>query len=1216
MVDIHITNQIESLMDRAGKENLDAVEKASVRPAPIVPAPGVGISKQAPGVSRVPSSEVPDVPSEEVSVYDDLVGIPGQIFGGVEEAFINQGNFVRTGIGFLGQNFEAFNQAEEWVDSLPDIPVFHEAPGPVSGAVREISQFIAGMVLPASKLKAASWFVRGVLSGGVAGSTAFKRDDPGIASIIKDLSSDSENMEAMFNALPKSFQNVLKALPVTPEDSDAMAYMKKFVSEAMVGIPFEAVMGVARAMRAVRHAKKLEDGRTQFDPAANTLRKDLLRADETATKVSLKEGIKAAEKGGGGSIGDAAIPDLRPSDITKLGLKWNEKIGLFDGADRFVDVKSMSFGGKKIDLRALKLDFSGIGDTAALIRAIRSSMAGIKSQLSGKVPGASSEKRAAYTVFEKALKIADSGEEGIATAMEGAIKSTGRTEMDAFFFDIARAAHGNRTYSLVQKTLAGDLAAAAELPRQLAIGAEIEALSRVIKSPLSRSLNRQFDLSQFGFGKDFNKQATDMMVRNAKFIDNFDAADIAVRLKTIKDPIQFTKFTQQSSRAGMFDAFLEVYYNSILSASILPNFIGSHAFLVYQIPVHMLKGVYGSVGKLAAGKLDAGPMIDGAAFAAGYVRSFVNNITTLGRNLGKSAVGMKPDITDSLQKFEAFKQESIAADTFQGAIDAVDKTFRLATRDAVSVKTPLEWLTNVTGSFTRITQNLFASADEFNRRIAWDAHRFSKGHRTLFKANPSKPVKQVGEEVDAVIQHTPKEGIDESAEEFGRMITFTREAEGGFLGTAGLRDSLAEYPVGRLVTPFLRSQADMFSAFIANSPLAVASPNFWKAMNAGGAERQIVLSQLTFASAITYSVHDAWVAGKITGNGPSNYGELKALRKVGWKPLSILVDGDSPNLWILQAASGRDDLFDRPLVPPVYVSYKHLQPFATWMGMMVDSLQVTQRMDDPDEAESAFKMVYEDVASNILDKNFMKGLMTIMGSFNGGQFMDNILPNLMASLAPAAVADYHQTGRAFPIDSRTTDPTQSAEHQAMEKFFKKFRHRMGFDEDAIPNYDGLGQLGILPNSSYGSLFNMDVSGKMAKKYAMLYAHMLNNRFFPRKLDNSISFEGAKVDLTMEQYAEYQRIFGSEEMDGEPPLMDALNELVSSDEFLTSSDGPDGDQLKLLQFVVDAYRDGALEANVLGEFERLEQAADAPPTFDNINENSLKDILQQFQGAGQ
>ena len=51
-----------------------------MRPAPIVPAPGVGISKQAPGVSRVPSSEVPDVPSEEVSVYDDLVGIPGQIF--------------------------------------------------------------------------------------------------------------------------------------------------------------------------------------------------------------------------------------------------------------------------------------------------------------------------------------------------------------------------------------------------------------------------------------------------------------------------------------------------------------------------------------------------------------------------------------------------------------------------------------------------------------------------------------------------------------------------------------------------------------------------------------------------------------------------------------------------------------------------------------------------------------------------------------------------------------------------------------------------------------------------------------------------------------------------------------------------------------------------------------------------------------------------------
>jgi len=1203
----------DSLIKQAEEENVTTITSLPLE------------IKSPPPEPEVTDSQFAD---DDFSVFDDLAAIPEQALLGSARAIRNQGRFLKSGVDWLSENVEALSFASDFIDSLPDTPPIPDAPGPISGFVHEILRFATAAVLPAQKLKFLNTAARGIISGGIVGATAFEPEEKNIAAGIQDLAQDFDSLNNFFQSLPKTVQNVLKALPNTPEDSEAMARMKGFVAEAFAGVAFETVLGLARTFRAVSHAKKMTDARKGLDADAAMVRHDLMRSDPSILPGSPPV-ISLADLGKGILRGENLPPPLKPADAATIGLDVTKKTGLFTGADgRFAEVEQISrlVGNKivKVDLARVGLDFKSVKDSKSLIEALKNSIKGIEAQILGKVPGKLSEKRAALSTFHKALKVAESGPESITTAFEASLKATNRTELDAFFFDIARAAHGNKVFELMTRTLAGNLEAGLALPRQLAIGSEIEALSRVVTSPIKDSLKHQFDLSSFGFGRNFNKDASDLLAKNAKYIDDFDSADLAVRLNTITSRKQFEKLTQQSSRSGKFDAFLEYYYNSILSSSVVPNFIGSHAFLVYQIPVRVLAGGFGVAGNIAKGKLDASPLLDSFAFAGGYIRSFINNFGTLARNLGRTATFREPRIPANLQKFEAFGQNSIKAETFQGAINAVDKTFRLATRDGISIKTPLEMLTNGTGRIVRVVQNLFASADEFNRRIAYDADRWSRGHRTLFKVEEPSP-KRAGETMDAVAEHAPREGLDNSADEFGRFITFTRDAE----YTAGLKEVLSEYPVGRLLVPFLRSQADMFSAAVANSPMAFMSPTFKNAMLAGGSQKQIALAQLSLGSALTIGVYEGWVAGKVTGDGPSDIQERNWLKKTGWKPLSLLVSGDSPSLWLLQAASGRDDLFERELVPPVYVSYRDMQPFSTWFSTVVNSLETIQSMGDPLEADSAYKMVYEDIASNVLDKNFMNGLLTIIGGFNGGRDAANILPNLMGSLAPAIYADMSAHQRGVSIDFKTVDPMATPEAQARQKFFQKFKFRFGFDEGALPNYDGLGQVGINPNTSFGSFLAMDVSGKMSRKYSDVYAHILNTRFFPSKLPPHISHKGAQVKLTMEQYGEYQKLLGEQKLGGKN-IMDRLQVLVNTPFFIGAADGEEGLQRKILERYVNAYKQAAKKTlmvknpDIIGRLqsEKLRQRKELTkqPTFDlqggTTGDATTQNIMQMIGLGGQ
>ena len=103
----------------------------------------------------------------------------------------------------------------------------------------------------------------------------------------------------------------------------------------------------------------------------------------------------------------------------------------------------------------------------------------------------------------------------------------------------------------------------------------------------------------------------------------------------------------------------------------------------------------------------------------------------------------------------------------------------------------------------------------------------------------------------------------------------------------------------------------------------------------------------------------------LTGGGPSDTAQLEAMKAAGWQPYSVRV-GDK------------------------YYSYSRMEPFASWLGMLADSMQVAHYYDanNPhDKADDAMDTVLVTsmalLARNITDKTFTRGLGDLFDILSG-----------------------------------------------------------------------------------------------------------------------------------------------------------------------------------------------------------------------------------------
>lgn len=227
----------------------------------------------------------------------------------------------------------------------------------------------------------------------------------------------------------------------------------------------------------------------------------------------------------------------------------------------------------------------------------------------------------------------------------------------------------------------------------------------------------------------------------------------------------------------------------------------------------------------------------------------------------------------------------------------------------------------------------------------------------------------VGESKNQFI--TDKNVLDmvEQTKEYVQEVTATSPIQNDIIRMINKKRS--QYPPLTLLLPFVNTPANILKFGLQRTPfgaLAELAPR----LTGRAAERRAAVAQMspiqraefsgrmaTSAAGGTALLYFAYLnKDKITGSGPRNPDERKALEATGWKPNSFNL-GDLDN--------------------PTYVSYQRLDPWATMIGMAADIASFGAMNPDLEEGsmEAVGSLLFT-ISEGITDKSFLRGLNNVI----------------------------------------------------------------------------------------------------------------------------------------------------------------------------------------------------------------------------------------------
>ena len=688
------------------------------------------VSKAAPDVSAEYDS-VMNPPNQKPGYWSDLA--KQALVGGPRDAFVESmqsigsvGDHMReNGIapfGFEIASAETINALDDFFGGKYQFKVPEVAKSEYASANvgRAITQFISGMAVPGAalyKLKAVGTIARGATAGFASDAVAHDPDEANLSRTINELAEANKDAEGFFSQLPVALQGTItEVLANNPTDSEFEKRMKKGLEGVFIGIPFEVAMTGLRIFRATRNAKKLVAENEAMGRGAAKKR------DEMDSQLSphIKE---AQAKTDYGLSGTKVASEFQKSVGKGAGKKIAETVefpnqdrGLFDPPDQydklsrqFVDPLEVNVGGKKvkIDMENVDIEWNKMFNGRDLIKAMKSVAAKVQKQLAGKGKKIKSRVYEEQEAFESAMRNLSDDFDG---TMRRVIISSERTDVDRIVFEAMRVVHGKRLHRLMRDVLAGDMDAMEELPRQLAMGAEIESLSRTLPSTLTKDLDLAFKNTSTGFYRDFNEMALEMMSRMRQFVPDWDAVDVAYRLNALTKSSVFRRFTQQSSRPGYFDGFMEYWLNAILSGfDILGrNSLTSGFYLAAQIPTRVIAAGVGTIDQALGGKAGVRwgeighqfyGMQRGLTIALGPFMKNVYRIATLRDPVLAKVYEKGSGAGPSFQKFQM--ENNIDKDNSANAINAMNKVLSYPLPGGVDFETPLALAVDILGHGVR-----------------------------------------------------------------------------------------------------------------------------------------------------------------------------------------------------------------------------------------------------------------------------------------------------------------------------------------------------------------------------------------------------------------------------------------------------------------------------------------------------------------------------------
>ena len=443
---------------------------------------------------------------------------------------------------------------------------------------------------------------------------------------------------------------------------------------------------------------------------------------------------------------------------------------------------------------------------------------------------------------------------------------------------------------------------------------------------------------------------------------------------------------------------------------------------------------------------------------------------------------------------ESLKFAKNAAKSGENLLDPDARAFNEGRRDAIvpeafGVKEGQRGYDTVSGigDFLRLPSRLLMTTDEFFKQLNYRrAARFKLAMDGVTRQGIKDP-RQLAEYVEKGLEdvitsggrhyseesliregmlQAEKNGITDSAEksdfvsqfveankrddasaladfalEESRYLTFTKDLDQGSLGK-GIQDLTHAFSPLRFVLPFVRTPTNILAFAFERTP-GVFMPGFLReerkrliagVNNSDPIEKARARGKLATSTGLAAVLFDTAVNNRefITGGGPKNEEEVKALKATGWQPYSFKVDGK-------------------------YYSYQRLDPLGTVIGVIADLADTAYR-EPTDFTKSKFDQLYSAVsitfARNITNKSYLAGIQLMTNALSDpDRYADRLLRNFGSSMLP-------YSGFLSQVQYGTGDQEAKEVRSLADAMLKKLP---GGRDDLDPRRNILGEAVIIEN---------------------------------------------------------------------------------------------------------------------------------------------------------
>jgi hypothetical protein len=256
------------------------------------------------------------------------------------------------------------------------------------------------------------------------------------------------------------------------------------------------------------------------------------------------------------------------------------------------------------------------------------------------------------------------------------------------------------------------------------------------------------------------------------------------------------------------------------------------------------------------------------------------------------------------------------------------------------------------GGLTKTTIQLpgriAGTLDEFTRVAAYRAEEFAKAFSQARQSGMD--LASAARQAEGDVKFSFQQGIalNDQARELAGIPTLS-DPLGHDTAMGLMAEGLAKLPLGKLVVPFMRPSVNTFRFFAQNTPgLNLFNAQARKIMAEGGSEAvQLHARSVIAGSMMGYTVSE-FINGNITGDGPSD----PTLRKL-WE------EDHQAYSWKINGQ---------------WVSYRRLEPFASWIGLVADASEAYMEVDEDGNHGDVMFAVFSAMVKNTYNKSWTQGL--------------------------------------------------------------------------------------------------------------------------------------------------------------------------------------------------------------------------------------------------